>query len=204
MRGTVHGTKGMSLVEAIILIGIYTVLILVISKSIADLYRTNGYTFAQANEVESARRGIIKMSNDMREMITAEDGTYPLAMIGDNQIAFYSDTDNDGSVEYIKYELSSTTLKKYYYKATGTPPTYNLSGAPDQEDTVSTYVQNIKQGTSTFLYFDTNGAQLSTTSPILDVRYIKAQLIVNIDPVRSPGEFMLRTSVAPRNLKDNL
>jgi hypothetical protein len=31
-----------------------------------------------------------------------------------------------------------------------------------------------------------------------------AKIIVNIDPVRDPGEFMLKSSAALRNLKPNL
>jgi len=66
------------------------------------------------------------------------------------------------------------------------------------------FVQNINQATSTFFYFDETGAALTAASPLVSVKYIKMQIIVNIDPFRSPGEFMLRSSIAPRNLKENL
>ncbi len=75
---------------------------------------------------------------------------------------------------------------------------------PDEELILSEYVQNIEQATTTFFYFDSNNVELDSSSLLTDVRYIKTQIIVNIDPIRSPGEFMLRTGIAPRNLKDNL
>lgn len=194
---------GMTLVETVVAIGIYTMLLLVITNSIASLYKYNSYSIGQANEVDNARRGMTQWNRDAKEMISAEDGTFPVAVINEHHFGYFSDTDQDESVEYVEYILASTTLTKFTYNATGTPPVYNFS-TPDSSQILSEYVQNILQGTTTFQYFDNTGTQLSSTSPLVDVRYIKAQIIVNIDPVRSPGEFMLRSSIAPRNLKDNL
>ena len=194
---------GMTLVELVVIIGIYTVLLLVITGSIAELYRLNAYTIAQAGEIDNARRGMTEWNRDAKEMTTAEDGNYPVKVIDEHRFGYYSDTDQDDAVEYVRYELATTTLYKHTYEASGNPPTYNLS-APDSTHILSLYVQNIAQGTSTFYYFDNAGMALSSTSPVIDVRYITAKFIVNIDQNRSPGEFMLRSSIAPRNLKDNL
>lgn len=193
----------MTLVEMIVLISIYTILLLVINNTIVNLYQTNGYAFAQSEEVDNARRGMIELYSDVKEMTTAEDGTYPVAIIEPQRFGYYSDTDQDDSVEYVEYVLDGTTFYKYIYDAVGTPSVYNLS-SPSTVKTLSLYVQNINQATSTFFYYDDAGNELNSGSSIVAVKYIKAQLIVNIDPIRSPGEFMLRTSVAPRNLKTNL
>lgn len=193
----------MTLVEMMVLIGIYVVLMLAINMSIFNLYQTNAYSFAQANEIDNARRGVTQWYRDVREMVIGEDGTYPIAVIDEHRFGYYSDTDQDDSVEYVEYVLATTTLSKYTYNATGNPALYDLLN-PDLKEDLSYYVQNINQATSTFFYYDNAGNQLSSTSPIIDVRYIEMQLIVNIDPIKSPGEFMLRSSVAPRNLKDNL
>lgn len=193
----------MTMIEMLISIAIYLVLMLAVTAAVTSLYRQNAYAIEQAGEVSNARRGMAEWNRDVKEMITAEDGTYPVAVINEHTLGYYSDTDRDTSVEYVEYELSTTTLRKHTYNATGTPPVYDLT-TPDQSEILSKYVQNIAQSTSTFLYFDADGNQLSSTSPLVDVRYIKAQFIVNIDPDRNPGEFMLRSSLAPRNLKDNL
>jgi hypothetical protein len=137
-------------------------------------------------------------------MTAAEDGTFPIAVKEPHRIGFYSDIDKDNSVEYIEYQLATTTtFYKRVYNPTGSPPVYNLS-TPDEEYILSTYVQNIVQNIPTFLYYDTNGVLLNAGSLLTDVRYIEAKIIVNIDPIRSPGEFMLQSGIAPRNLKDNL
>ncbi len=204
MRKNSFKTKlGMTLVETVVVIGIYTVLLLAITAAISEIYRYNSYAMAQAGEIDNARRGMTRWGQDAKEMTTAEDGTFPVAVIEQHKFGYFSDTDLDNEVEYVEYILATTTLTKYTYNATGTPATYSY-GTPSSADTLSLYVQNINQGTSTFFYYDEMGAQLSSTSPLVDVKYIRAQIIVNIDPLRSPGEFMLRSSVAPRNLKENL
>lgn len=194
---------GFTLVETVVAIGVYTILILAITSSITALYKNNSYALGQANEVDNARRGMTQWNRDAKEMTQGEDGTYPVVRIEEHEFGYFSDTDQDENVEYVEYILASTTLTKYTYNATGTPPVYDFS-APDEEQILSLFVQNINQGTPTFLYFDENGTALNSSSPLVNVKYIQAQIIVNIDPFRSPGEFMLRSSIAPRNLKDNL
>lgn len=198
-----HSHIGMTLIELLIAIGIYTVLMLAVTSSITTFYQYNAYALEQSNEVDNARRGVTQWNRDVKEMTTGEDGTWPMAIMDEHRLGYYSDTDRDDSVEYVEYILASTTLRKFTYNPTGSPATYDLT-TPDSTEILSEYVQNINQATSTFFYFDNNGTQLSSTSPLLDARYLQMQIIVNIDPDRNPGEFMLRSSLAPRNLKDNL
>ncbi|MBP6924108.1 MAG: type II secretion system protein [Candidatus Pacebacteria bacterium] len=194
---------GMTLVEMLVVIGLYTVLTTIVFTSAQSLYFYNASTFAQSNEVEHAMRGMYRWSQDVREMTYAEDGAFPIVVKDPHTIAFYSDIDRDNNVEYVEYEVATTTLYKRTYNPIGNPPAYNFS-VPDQEEILSEYVQNINQSTSTFYYYDSDGVSLGTGALLTDVRYIKIQLIVNINPIRDPGEFLLRSGVAPRNLKDNL
>lgn len=191
----------MTLVEAIVVVSLFTLLMLAVMESIVSFYRFNAYTIAQAYQVNNARRGMEVLVRDLREMIFADDGTFPIAIMDDHHVGFYSDIDHDDSVEYVEYEVATTTLEKRVYNATGVPPTYDTS-APDEVYVLSEYVQNLVQGASTFVYYDAEGLPSIPTSSITDIRYIEAQIIVNIDPVRDPGEFMLRSSAALRNLKD--
>ncbi len=195
---------GFTLVEVIVVIALNTMLMLVISTSIASLYRMNSYSFAQANEIEASRRAVGVWVRDAREMTYAANGAYPVAVLEDYRLGFYSDIDRDAFVEYVEYVLASTTLTKRTYNPVGYPPTYSTT-TPDLIETLSEFVQNIDQNQPVFTYFDVDGVELSTSSPMLsDVRYVQLRIIVNIDPLRSPGEFLLRGSATPRNLKDNL
>jgi hypothetical protein len=62
----------------------------------------------------------------------------------------------------------------------------------------------MNQATSTFYYYDNTGKLATPTSTVTDIVYVGSQIIVNIDPIRDPGQFMLRSAAALRNLKDNL
>lgn len=194
---------GFTLVETIVVLALYTIIMLAVTTGIHNMYRYNAYTFAQAYQVQNARIGMQSLIRDIREMTYADDGSFPLVTMEDNKIAFYSDIDRDDSVEYVEYELTDTILTKSVFNATGSPPVYD-TGSPDEFYTMSRYVQNLNQGTSTFSYYDNNGIGIASSTNLIDVRYIKAQIIVNIDPIRDPGEYMLRSSAALRNLKDNL
>lgn len=197
-------TSGLTLVETLVTVALFTILMLVVTNSIQTLYVYNAYTFAQAYQVQNARLGIQSMIRDIREMTFADDGTFPLAVMEPNEIGFYSDIDRDDSVEYVRYGFTGTsTLIKQVYNATGSPPMYDLS-APDETYTLSYYVQNLNHGTSTFFYYTSDGTAIASTTELTEVRYIQGQLIVNIDPIRDPGEFMLRSSAALRNIQPSL
>jgi prepilin-type N-terminal cleavage/methylation domain-containing protein len=195
--------NGFTLVEMIVVVGIFTIVMLALFQSIDLFYRYNAYAIAQAYQIDSARKGMDALIRDIREMTFADDGTFPLERMQPHIIGFYSDIDRDDSVEYVEYELSTTTiLTKRVYGATGNPPVY--SATPESTFILSNYVQNLNQGTSTFLYYDKSGLLATATSTVTDIVYVGAQIIVNIDPIRDPGQFMLRSAAALRNLKDNL
>ena len=195
--------RGMTLVEAVVLVGIYTVLMLAITTTVTSLYNSNAYTLAQANEIDTARRGLVAWTQDAREMLPSAEGTWPIVIMEPHRMGFYSDVDRDNSIEYVIYQLATTTLYKYSYEPTGYPPTYSTT-TPSATTIVSEYVQNLTQASTTFRYFDNAGVALGAGDLLTDVRFVQIDIIVNIDPVKEPGEFMLRSSAAPRNLKDNL
>lgn len=199
-----HTTTGFTLVEMIMVISINTMLLLVISQSVISLYKNHGYTYAQAEEVESARKSISSWSQDAREMTPAANGSFPIVRVEPNRFGFYSDVDRDNGVEYVEFVLTGTNLYKHIYNPIGYPATYNLT-SPDESFLLSVYVQNLTQGVTTFLYYNNTGTVIANPSAMIsDIKYIEMSVIVNIDPLRSPGEFMLKGSVTPRNLKDNL
>lgn len=194
--------KGMTLVEVVMMTALFTILSFVVLNSIATFYRYNAYTIAQSYQVSHARRGVERLVQDMREMIYADDGSYPLVTMGSTSVSFYSDVDRDDSVEFVTYDLNGSTFTKNIYEATGTPPIYSTS-TPNQSITLSEYVQNNNQNTPVFTYYMNSGAEATASSTVTDVGYIGVNLIVNIDPVRDPGEFSLRSSASLRNINED-
>jgi len=194
----------MSLVEMLVVVSIFSIAMLALMTSVSTLYRANSYAIAQAYEIFNARSGVQTLVRDMREMSFADDGSFPLARKEAHLIGFYSDIDRDASVEYVEYELiSSTNLIKRIYNASNTIPMYNLS-SPDETIVVSEYIQNIVFGTPTFVFFDGVGNEVVSSGSVTDVQYIQSQVIVNVDAARNPGQFMLRGSAALRNITNGL
>lgn len=195
---------GFTLIEAVLVVGLNTVLLLAIINVTTQLYKNHSYTFEQSNEIEVARRGLGTWVRDAREMTLGANGAFALVRAGTSTIGFYSDIDKDNSIEYVEYVLgTSTTLRKFTYNPTASS-TYSTT-TPSSIEIMSEYVQNGKQNVVIFKYYNSNGALIASPQAMIsDVTYITMNIIVNIDPVRSPGEFMLQGSAAPRNLKTNL
>ncbi len=198
----VHDTRGLSLVETVVVVSLFTIVMGAVTQAIFSFYRLNGYTIAQSYQVSHARQGMEQLVRDLREMTYADDGAFPLVDMEENRVSFFSDIDRDDSVEYVEYVLGTTTLEKRIFNATGSPLAYNTSGAPDVSVAVSEYVQNDVQNIPVFVYYDENGNEATATTTVADIRYVQVTLIVNIDPIRDPGEFKLRSSAALRNLKN--
>lgn len=89
-------------------------------------------------------------------------------------------------------------LKKGIIRASGSPPEYYA----DQEEitVVSFYVRNAPP---IFTYYDENGGQITESSAILqDTKMMKLDMIVDVNPLRSPASYELEQWVQIRNLKE--
>lgn len=191
--------RGLSFVETLVTVAMFAVVMVAVTESVLFFYRANTSSIEQAYQIESARRGLGLLVRDLREVTYADDGSYPVAQVATSSITFYADTDRDNSVERIRYSLVGEQLLRIVTQATGTPATYTGGTATS---TVSDYVRNIEQGRSLFRYYDGNGIEVTNfATGIADVRSITINLVVNVVPIRAPGDFTLQTSATLRNLR---
>jgi type II secretory pathway pseudopilin PulG len=196
-------TTGFTIVEVLVVITINTILLVGITLIVQTFYTNNSYTFAQTSEVDNARQGVQGWVRDFREATVAEDGTFPVGVATDDRLVFYSDVAGDRAIELVEFALSTTTLERRVYRPVGFPPSYGST--PDTVTVLSRSVRNASSGIPVFSYFDRNGAPITNpTARIGDIRYVEMQLRINVDPTRTPDSVLLRSSAAPRNLKDNL
>ena len=191
--------QGMSLVEMIVVLAVFTILSVVIVSLITSFYRYNAYTIAQAYQVDSARRGVDRLVRDLREMTYSDNGAFPLVSAATSSITFYSDIDRDDSVELVTYELIENTLYKKVYEASGNPAIY--PSVPTRTEIVSEYVHNILEGVNLFVYHNSNG-DIVTATNVTEPKQIEISLVVNVDPIQEPGKYHLRSSASLRNLKE--
>lgn len=191
--------RGMTLIEALIAIGIFAILMVAIINSVIFFYRANTSSLEQSYQLTSARRGVEFMVRDIREAAYADNGAYPLAAIASTSITFYADTDKDTIIERIRYTLLGTSFYRNVLDSSGTPPAYTGAGATS---TVSEYVRNEEEVAPIFRYYDGDGNEITDYAEVDEVRSIVVSLVVNILPVRAPAEFTLRSSATLRNLRN--
>jgi len=105
--------RGFTLTETIVAIFVFSLLMGAISGTVLILYRTHSYEWQQSLAIEEARRGIETMVKEIREAREGENGAYPIEYAGDKEFIFYSDIDNDGKTERVRYflgEIENQTL----------------------------------------------------------------------------------------------
>lgn len=95
------------MVEALVAICVFVLLMGATSAFIYMSYRTYGLAWRQAAVIEEARRGIEVMIKEIREARMGDDGSYPIERAGDREFIFFSDIDNDGQIERVRYYFGS-------------------------------------------------------------------------------------------------
>lgn len=99
--------KGFSLIETIVTIAIFALALGAVSGFIVMAYRTHGYAWQQSIAVDEARRGVESMIKEIREARSGDDGSYPIEKAEDKEFIFYSDIDDDGKTEKVRYFLGA-------------------------------------------------------------------------------------------------
>lgn len=192
--------RGMTLVEALVVVAVTTMVGGTMLMAIRYFYVNNSYVFDAANSVSQARRGLATMLHSVREASYGDDGAYPVGTAATSSVTFYSDVDSDGGVERVKIWRSANTLYRVVTNAGGNPPTY--TGQASATSTIATHLRNATS-TPLFKYYDSSGVQLSTTSPdISRIAIIRAYIQVDLNPNRAPQIFTLEGGATLRNLKE--
>lgn len=95
--------KGFTIIEAIVVVCVFTIILGAMMGSIVMIYRTHGYTMDQSIAIDEARKGVEMMAKEIRAARYADNGAYPIERGTGKQFIFYSDIDNDGQAERVRY-----------------------------------------------------------------------------------------------------
>lgn len=193
--------SGFTLLETIVYIALFSMIFIAITNAIITFYQSNRYTLEQMSQLDSARKGVASLVSTLREATYSGSGAYPVESAGNNNITFYSNIDADAGIERVRYFLNGTDFMKGVIEPAGNPIVYTGS---ETIATTSQYIRNVALGVSVFQYFDTNGALMTVPPSTIDIRYVKINLVVNVNPATMPNEFTLRSSATLRNMKSNL
>ncbi len=198
---------GLTMLEVLLALTILTVIILAWESFMLRSYKGISFGREQLSAIRYAQKAIDNMTREIREASTAEDGSYALEKAADNEIIFYSDIDEDESTERVRYFVENNTLKKGVVNPTGSPLTYDTNN-----EIITTVAHYIRNATSEPIFTYYNGDYpldkvnnpLPTPSRLIDTKLIHVYVKINVDPERSPTDFILESDVQLRNLKSNL
>ena len=199
MQYFTRSSKGMTLLEAIIWLGVFVVILTAIVSSLRYTYRGQRFAFEQADATRSARVGVERSVRDLREASYADNGAYPIVSLATSTATFYSDYDNDEKIERIRYFLDGTDLKRGIIESAGDPAVYATSS--EEVSVLSTDVRNSALGTPLFTYFDRDGTEVVDLTDVDALAFVLVRLVVNLHPERAPDDFELRSSAALRNIR---
>ncbi len=191
--------NGYTLIEMMVVIGIIAIIFPALFLGIQSLYHTHAYTFARAQALSEADKGLKEMLGDIRSATYAEDGSLPVASIGTSSLIIYTDTGSDRRAERVRYFFDGTTIKKGVITPTAT------SSYPTTNEIVQTLVQHTANQTLNiplFTYYDANGNELDPAfDSILEVERIKVTLPIHILFDGTQAGVTLTSSASIRNLK---
>ncbi len=199
-------TRGFTILETVIALGITIMLVLVGWEFARNILSFNTTAYDSLSAQAELLKIVNVWSNEIRTAVPAETGAYPLLTAATNTLTFYSDIDDDGVVERVRYFLSGSKLRKGVIEPSGSPFTYNTAS-----ETIADQVQNVvASATGIFQYYDSSytGAA-SSTAPLVNpvniskVRLVKITIDVDRDAKRTPATIQVSTQVSFRNLKDN-
>lgn len=195
---------GFTLVEIVLVVAIFGVISLALGNFMFNIFDQNRFLSSSISAEQEGRVVLKTFATELRSASPSSAGAYPIYSASSTEIIFYSDLNNDGQKEQVRYFLSGKTLKKGVIQpSTTTPPTYTGT------ETVTELVHNIiNDATELFTYYDMNydGTTSPLPSPVTinSIRLVKVSLIIDADPGKSPSSINITTQTSIRNLKDNL
>jgi prepilin-type N-terminal cleavage/methylation domain-containing protein len=194
-------TKGFTLLEMVIVIGITAVVGVSLTSMIVYFYKTNDYVLQETQAVHSAQQGITTSMQYLREASYGADGSYPVEYASTSTLIFFADIHNDGTIEQITYSFANGNLYEGITpQSSSIPPTY--VGQPTSTTTIATYVVNTKY-VPVFEYTDFSGNTIATTSPanVSNVASVITTLKIDVDPSRSPSPYTIGSTATLRTFR---
>lgn len=158
--------------------------------------KSTAFNEEQEEAINQARKAAEIIGEEIRGANNSDNGSYPLALANDHEIIFYSDADDDDSMEKIRYYIYNGTIIMREKIVSG--PSRDYLQTPSARE-VARYLNN--QSEPLFIYYGRNGLE---TDIINEIRMIGINIKINVTPWRSPNDYYVATDINLRNLKDNL
>jgi len=194
MHANVTNKCGFTLLEMLFVVSIAVILGLAISNFGADIFKQN-YNFSKQLVADNeAKLTLTRIVTELRRAQPASTGAYAIESVSSTSLIFFSDINNDGARERLRYFVSGHSFKRGVIVPTGQPFVYQLAN-----ESLSTVITDL--GTSSpsiFTYYNSSYDGTVSTTALAEPVEIKNVRLIKIELLHLSSQAMLR------NLKDNL
>ena len=192
---------GFTLFETVVSMGIImivAVLFMRLSRDVTDTTLRFNRSLITQTTIEQTLQMILP---EVRSITESNVGAFPVSVAGTSTFEFYSDIDQDGLFERVRYFLDGNTFYKGVIKPSGSPLTYATSS-----ESLRDLVDNMISGSQIFTYYDetatsTNSTPLQQPVSPLDVKTVKIALVANQGTTSTPAVVGVETEATIRNLR---
>lgn len=193
----------MTLVEVVmasfVLVSMLGMIILVLNKTLF----VNRYAIEQGLNTYSIDSSLKNFSRYLREARQSDAGDYLINSVGNFELVFFSNVDDDPAIERVRLFLDNRELKMGLAESEGFPAVYP---ADDQETRIiGTGIVNTGDQ-PLFYYYNRDYPADQVNNPLQgeffsqDVGLIKIDVYANIEPGHTPENMRMQTFVRPRNI----
>lgn len=195
--------KGFTLLEIMIATTLMSILGMAVF-GLQDLFLQNETTsFTTFTNVTQANDVVRQFTREIRRATSSATGAYPLSILEDNNIVFYSDIDLDSIVERVRYTLNSNVLEKGVTEPSGNPIIYDDANERTKILSENIYNTNIP----IFSFYnsswpsDTINNPLQSTIRISDTKTVRIFIIIDSSQgIKQTEEYSLDSFVTLRNV----
>jgi hypothetical protein len=201
-RRTHATTQGFTLLELGIAMGISVVILGFIGLMENQLSRVATFINQELQNQQGLSLVFDTFVTEVRSMGPSSIGSYPIEAVSSTSITFFSDIDEDGTFERVRYSITSSTFEKAVIEPTGSPLQYATSS-----ETSRVLITNVLAASSSFSYFDSTytGEESPLGFPvnIPAVRVVRVDIYADISPSTAPQPSFFTNTITIRNLRSN-
>ena len=121
MKNRLKQKKGFSLIEVLIGTSIFVLIVGVLTLFSRNIWVYQSYISTGLSLSNEGRAALKTMTAEIRTASTADTGVFVIALATSSAFTFYSDIDDDGLKEKVRYFLNGSSLQKGVLKPTGSP-----------------------------------------------------------------------------------
>ena len=107
--------KGFTIIEIMVTISIAAIIIFISADYLATGFKTTMFESEQEKAIVNARKATEVLAKEIRGANISEQGDYAIFLAEDQDLIYYSDIDDDGETEKIRYFLGQVEKRDNFF-----------------------------------------------------------------------------------------